>query len=275
MPEIRNTTKLSFDDLNFSVKISYMSIKNDPYFWVQGDHSHKAYEIYINLSGDVSFMVKNKLYPIKRGSVIIARPGEFHHCIYNNLCHHKHFWILIYFKKGNELFEILQKKGKDSDNFIQLSEKKLHKAEELCNRLIQNKYNALNRTIDMLTLISILKENKQNEHMNLLSNYPEVSSAIKYMHDHFSENITITQIATYAHTSVSTLERSFKKVLGQTPNSYLKSLRMTCSIELLNEGKTVSQACFLSGFNDYSRYINQFKKIYGQTPKQYQLNMET
>ena len=41
-------------------------------------HIHKECEIYINLSGDVSFEVENHIYPISRGSVIITRPYEYH-----------------------------------------------------------------------------------------------------------------------------------------------------------------------------------------------------
>ena len=39
-------------------------------------HIHKRCEVYINLSGDVSFAVENRLYSITRGSVIITRPSE-------------------------------------------------------------------------------------------------------------------------------------------------------------------------------------------------------
>ena len=47
-------------------------------------HIHNECEIYINLSGDVSFVVENKVYPIVPGSIIITRPGEYHHCVYHS-----------------------------------------------------------------------------------------------------------------------------------------------------------------------------------------------
>ena len=45
-------------------------------------HTHEKCEIYINLTGDISFMVEGNVYPVKRGCAIITKPGEWHHCIY-------------------------------------------------------------------------------------------------------------------------------------------------------------------------------------------------
>lgn len=62
-------------------------------------HTHEECEVYINLSGDVSFMVENHVYPIRSGSVILTRPNEFHHCIYNSDAVSQHFFLL--YEKGS------------------------------------------------------------------------------------------------------------------------------------------------------------------------------
>jgi len=274
MHDYRVSNSISFENLNdFSVEISRMNIDYDTNFYVCDDHIHQECEIYINLTGDVSFMVENKIYPIKKGSVIITKPSEYHHCIYNGKCQHKHFWILIRCKKENELFEFLWNRERGCNNLIQLSEAQLKEVEKICNRLINEPSNTLKKTLDILTLISMLTKGEKNIGYELSTLHPEISLAIDYMHAHYTENITIKDIADFAHTSISTLERNFKNKLGQTPKSHLKSLRLAHSIELLNEGKSVSQACHESGFNDYSLFISLFKKIYGKTPKKYQKDM--
>ena len=60
-----------------------------------GDHIHDFYEIYINLAGDVSFLVENSLYAIRRGDVIITRPNEIHRCIFHSDGIHEHFVIWL------------------------------------------------------------------------------------------------------------------------------------------------------------------------------------
>ena len=58
-------------------------------------HIHDVCEIYLNISGDVSFVVENSVYPISRGDMIISAPDEFHHCVYHSdgVCKHYCLWI--------------------------------------------------------------------------------------------------------------------------------------------------------------------------------------
>lgn len=266
--ETKNLTRLNFSELDFSVQASYMDVKWTPKFYTVGAHTHRSCEVYINLSGDVSFAVENKLYPIKRGSVVISKPYEFHHCVYNSNCHHKHFWLLIKYAKDNPLFELFSKNN--IGNFIQLNENQLNQAAAICKRIIANKQNTLCQMNDVLSLLILLNSSKQKHTTNLLKEYPDVEKAIDYIHKHFTETITITVLAGYALTSVSSLERNFKKALSYTPMNYLKELRYTNAVELIKQGKRISEACYQSGFSDYSRFIKQFKEDIGQTPKQYQ-----
>ncbi|WP_081743881.1 helix-turn-helix domain-containing protein [Eisenbergiella tayi] len=48
------------------------------------------------------------------------------------------------------------------------------------------------------------------------------------------------------------------------------SKKTAAAKQLLAEGKTVTETCYLSGFNDYNNFIRTFKKITGTSPGQYQ-----
>ena len=41
-----------------------------------GAHIHSFCEVYLNLSGDVSFVVEDSVYPVGRGDIIITKPNE-------------------------------------------------------------------------------------------------------------------------------------------------------------------------------------------------------
>lgn len=58
-------------------------------------HIHSECEIYFNLSGDVSFMAGDNVYPVSRGSLIITRPYEYHHCIYHSDAVHRYYRALF------------------------------------------------------------------------------------------------------------------------------------------------------------------------------------
>ena len=92
---MKKTTE-NFPQINpFDFSVSYVEIDANAPENVYDDHIHDECEIYINLSGDVSFSVEGTIYPIVPGGVIITRPSEYHHCIYHSNKFHKHFWILF------------------------------------------------------------------------------------------------------------------------------------------------------------------------------------
>ena len=88
-------------------------------------HIHAECEIYINLSGDVSFEVENRIYPVSRGSVIITRPFEYHHCIYHSNRSHEHFWITFSAKENDHFLRMFFGREKGKDNLILLDEEQL------------------------------------------------------------------------------------------------------------------------------------------------------
>lgn len=47
-------------------------------------HIHDYCEVYFNVSGNVSFAVENKVYPVNTGDIIISKPNEIHYCIYHS-----------------------------------------------------------------------------------------------------------------------------------------------------------------------------------------------
>ena len=72
----RNIEK--FDLVNtFDMKVTYSETDCNMSENQFDAHVHEECEIYINLSGDVSFMVENRLYPVSYGNIIITRPFEY------------------------------------------------------------------------------------------------------------------------------------------------------------------------------------------------------
>ena len=117
----------------FDFQIKYSEINKATHLNELDLHTHKEFELYINLSGDVSFLVENNLYPVSRGDVIISRPGERHHCVYRSDQSHKLFWILFDCQKNHALLDFLQPTF--HENFISPHEDLREELLELCQKL--------------------------------------------------------------------------------------------------------------------------------------------
>lgn len=234
-------------------------------------HIHNQCEIYINITGNGSFMVENNVYPISAGSVIITRPYEYHHCIYHSNAVHKHFWILFSAEKNELLFELFFKREAGERNLIVLPPEKLREIIEICRDMMKNETNHIKKYADFFALILLLEGKKSEDTAVEMQKLPvDVEFAVKYINDNISSQITINFLAARAHVSVNTLERHFSETLSMPPSVYLKNKRLANAAQLLKSGKSVMESCEKSGFSDYSRFISEFKKKFGATPLKFQ-----
>ena len=79
-----------------------------------GSHVHDCYEFYFNLSGNVSFFVNNRLYPIKKGDIIFTRPGDIHFCVYHEKTLHEFFCLWISAEETSCITEFTENFFKDN-----------------------------------------------------------------------------------------------------------------------------------------------------------------
>lgn len=231
-------------------------------------HVHPECEIYINLSGDVSFAVENTIYPIVPGSVIITKPYEYHHCVYHSNSLHKHIWILFSAEENEELFDLFFERKPGTGNLLILRQEQLEKVATLCERLLRDPVSEFEKHYLFFRLIQYLYDAESPEEPD--NHSPEsLKLALNYMAQHLREPMTIRQLAQTAHVSVNTLERHFAENLNVSPSRYLKRKRLANAARMLSGGSSVAEACEQSGFPDYSNFIAMFRQSYGMTPLQY------
>lgn len=93
---------------------------------------------------------------------------------------------------------------------------------------------------------------------------------LAYIEKHFTEKITLSEIASAAHLSESECCRLFKRSLNRTIFDYILDLRIRFSANLLEHSNdSISGIAYRSGFAGTSYFIKQFRARLGCTPKQY------
>ena len=229
-----------------------------------GPHTHQSYEIFFNLSGEVSFMVEDKIYPVKRGTLVFTRPNDYHHVIFRNNSVHKYICIWV---SGVEREDVLFESASGAVNLLGAD---IEKFEHICKSFTKNQP-LLDKYIMFLELMKIIRNNRDKGQPVLQdSTFPaDISMAIEYIYEHLSQNIKINDIAKNCGVSVNTLERHFLKILNIKPIDFLKEKRLTLSSELLMKGMSVQQVSDFAGFSSHSSFISMFKQKYGTTPLQY------
>lgn len=103
--------------------------------------------------------------------------------------------------------------------------------------------------------------------------FPKDETLLKiaqYIHSNLDKNLTIEATAKEFGMSTRTLSRKFKEVLGMNYVRFLRSLRITRSVELMLEEKyNLYEIAMMVGYNSLSSYSNIFKIVMGVSPSDY------
>lgn len=93
----------------------------------------------------------------------------------------------------------------------------------------------------------------------------------KFLNKNLDKNYTFEEIAKEFGMSSRTLSRKFKNNLGMNYVRFLRSLRMTKSLELIAENKyNMYEVAMLVGYNSLSTFSNVFQKVLNMRPTEYQ-----
>ena len=99
--------------------------------------------------------------------------------------------------------------------------------------------------------------------------------AVTFFSENYHQNITLEELAEYAHLSEGQFCRSFKELTGMTPFRYLIRYRILQSCnQLLLTDKKVTEIALSCGFNNISYYNRAFFKIMRMTPTEYRKTTE-
>lgn len=97
-----------------------------------------------------------------------------------------------------------------------------------------------------------------------------ISAVTSYINSHFTEELSVDDLAALASLSRFYFIRLFKKRTGCTPHEYLINTRLNHAKYLLkNTNLTIKEICFASGFADESRFCTCFRDCEGVRPSEY------
>jgi AraC-like DNA-binding protein len=114
-----------------------------------------------------------------------------------------------------------------------------------------------------LSSVSFAKEREPEEEERIMK-------VKKFIHEHFTEEITLAQVADVAGMSASSFSRYFHLATGRTLRDYLIDSRLgKASRLLMSTDLNISEICYSCGFNNLSNFNRIFKSRRGSTPREF------
>lgn len=113
-------------------------------------------------------------------------------------------------------------------------------------------------------LMELTYKNKNDSYGSVIKN------TIEYIENHFSEDLSIQQIAEVVHLSPNYFSHVFKKAREESFTDYLNKFRVKKAKELLSKHiYKVYEIADMVGYSDYKYFSSVFKKITGVSPKEF------
>ena len=246
-------------------------------------HEHDFMEIFILMSGDISYVIEQGRFEIKEFDILLVPPHTLHELVikdktvpYKRLV----LWIYPqYIKKlSTELTDLLEeinnfnKKGQYLirnpeftftlkpyfEKILQLQEEKSYGHDIL----IENTFR------ELFILINHFLKTQNNTSFKASGN-PMVLKTISYIENNLTNPLSLNDIAKQVGFDSFYLSHIFSKEVGTTIHKYIIKKRLNLAKRKLDEGYNIKEITKMVGFHDESHFIQTFKKEYNMTPNKY------
>lgn len=255
-------SSIKFELNSFDKYLDPDNTKFDP------SHIHHEIEIFLNVEGEKSFWVENKLYKLNVGDVIVALPHEIHLCVFEKACNHKYFCLWI---GGENIDALVKSLSRDFvSRHFSFGEQKQQVSDLFftLKSASENK-NDIQTSYALLGILDAIMENsgKNTEHQMPLPTL--LVNILKYIDKNFQNIVKVSEIADKFYISIPTLNRLFRQYIHITPHKFVESKKLAYAASLLSTGTSVTYAGETAGFSDSSHFIIKFKEKFGVTPKKF------
>ena len=252
-------------------------------------HHHDFYEVYFFLSGNVQYNIESRSYLLTPGDVLLISPMELHQPMFGN--DHREYerivlWIDKQFLEGFSLTEgtfaacfdtanpnhsnLLRPEGVQRQFLMFLLEQLLSESE---SREPYQEICSMSYLAQVLVLLNRLALQQRREEP-MTAPDSTVYNVLGYINDHYSENLTLDELANRFFISKYHLSREFQRLVGTSVHRYIVQKRLVMAKQMLSSGRPSSEVYQSCGFGDYSNFYRAFKTEYQISPKEYVLRLK-
>ena len=103
-------------------------------------------------------------------------------------------------------------------------------------------------------------------HLQQRGQIQEISKAVEYVHQNLDKSVSVDDLADIVNMSSSGFHKKFKEVMHLSPLQYAKSIKLNKAQSYIMEGKSVSEAGYMVGYNSPAQFSREYKRYFGIAP---------
>lgn len=276
-----NTTEKQFDRIEKLFQIDNTHVNGVMSTVLQ--HYHDAYEIFYLVQGERNYFIKDRIYPISKGTLIFININELHRTTTLDVPEYERVLINFKYSFVSEFLsgisiDLLQC-FRHSCNAIKLNINEQAYVENLFNRMInEDRKKAFGYDVSLkaflaellLFIARYINQNPQDEFYNQAPLHKKVSDIVSYINSNYKEPISLETLSKAFFLSPCYLSRIFKNVTGFNLIEYINNVRILESKRLLKYSDlNITQIAENVGYDNATHYGRMFKSFEGVSPSIY------
>lgn len=246
-------------------------------------HIHEEIEIMTVIDGSITYNINSQEVVVNKGQTIFINSNRMHVSYLKNSPNCKFYVLVVHpfvYSSNPTLYNrycrnILENNEIDYLIFDNpLFETILSRMKQIEDK--KDDTYQLSLVADSYHVLSLLYEKAEENYLNKMpenENIYLLNKMTSYIYNHYSEKISLKDIAEYGHVSTSKCSRMFNQYMNHSPIDFLNLYRLEVSSDLLrNTNESINNISMICGFDQQSYYTRMFKKEYGCTPGEYRKN---
>ncbi|HAX51429.1 helix-turn-helix domain-containing protein [Muricomes intestini] len=245
-------------------------------------HYHDFLKITIFIKGKVQYYIEGKTYDLEPYDIVLVNRNDIHRIRVDNSLPYER--IIVYISPGfiqdyktseYDLGYCFEKAKKEHSNVLRIPSLEKSSLFKITNRLERsfedNEYaSSLYRQVLFLEFMIHLNRAAMKNRVEFLDTglyNTKIVNIMQYINSHLTDNLDIDTLAQKFYISKYYMMRLFKAETGYTIGNYITYRRLLLARELISDGQPITQACFSSGFSDYSTFFRAYKSEFSESPR--------
>ncbi len=225
------------------------------YHFCRGNNSKRKSRLGIILQGSGTYLYLNKKLKVSEGDVVFIPENIFCYSKWQGNPEIEVLYISCFIHYEGFQYEpqIINCDADTKNNLIKIAE------------LLNSDY--LDELEAYSLFYSVLKNILPNMEQSKFAFDKTLQIAIEYLTENWDKDFAVSHLAKRCLVSESSIYHLFQREMGQTPVSFLNSIRINKAIEFLeNTNYSVSAISSMAGFNSENHFRKVFADFTGTTP---------
>ncbi len=241
----------SIDNIETDLSFSFAGFEKCLPEDAQPQHIRQFYLIHYCVSGCGYFTDPSGEHEVSPGQIFIIKPGDVVSYRADKADPWEYIWMGFKGRYAERLTALEPVLEYEHDTFFKLR--------RLCEKEVMSRD----------AYFSVLFEFFYRAFENLPAKRDVISEVKSYIDFNYMNKLSVAQIAERVHVDRCYLTRKFRERYGMPIQNYMILTRIDNACKFLEDGHSVSDAAYMSGYGDVFNFSKMFKRIKGCAPSEY------